>query len=289
MGDDDDDDGDGSSSARSSDHDSDLAEFHTAQLCSELERDVAAAHQLLGEESCLVAQLMGEDSTVTLLVSCDTLSSRVQEAWGLVAYQPIRVQLRDVSVTAYMAARKAPSCKVWQEDFDGEHYQGGVLPQLERIATEWIRAEWSKFHDERGGQYYQDVSGKEVRALSHMAQQLVDMGFNRQVAQGTHAKTKTSHRLGRVSHPLLDACAHAKTLEEALALATGESTANASKKASFSMKKPKNASSGGTGSSSSSVLNSFQSSFAEDAELKKKAFVLDSKLGFLAGLAEYMV
>jgi hypothetical protein len=118
---------------------------------------------MFGPEYCKVVHAVGDDVSVTLLLSLDTLTERVMEAWGLVPFQPINITLK-VSrgllfvlfsspctdgtapkgyecqgdstlfspsrlihltrrfVQDYMRA-PPPKVKVWQEDFDGNHYQ----------------------------------------------------------------------------------------------------------------------------------------------------------------------
>jgi hypothetical protein len=60
----------------------------------------------------------------------------VQEAWGLVPFQPIHVQLRDLSARDYMSGVCVASrVKVYQEDYEGAQYRG----------EEWVLVESNWF------------------------------------------------------------------------------------------------------------------------------------------------
>lgn len=222
---------------------------------------------------------VGDDVSLTLDIPIDTLSERVMEAWGLQPYQPIHVQLKDMSASDYMSGSAIPKIKVWQDDFDGVQYRGGVLPQLERIATEWVKEEWKEFHTTRSGNYYQDwrgassspASSSSSSAEQAMIKQLIDMGFNRKIAE--------------------DAVHEADTLEEAIAIATGDP--HRKKKSSSSSSTGKGIFGGGKKkdvkpSSNVQVVKDYAHKFATEAEEKKRSFKVNGQHGFLVGCIEYL-
>lgn len=259
----------------------DMAEFAATPLCAPFKRDVNAVEHVFGSDAVKVQHAVGDDVSVTLDIPIDTLSDRVMEAWGLQAYQPIHCQLKDMSASDYMRAG-VPKVKVWQDDFEGAQYRGGVLAQIERIATEWLKDEWKAFHTTRSQQYYQDWKGSVGQSgpaldakEQQIAKQLMEMGVNRKLAE--------------------DAAQQADSLEEAIAIATDDpgkiKKAAPKGKGLFggSGANKKQASTATTTKSSNlKKVESFAHKYAAEAEEKKREFQVTPQNGFLVGVYEYL-
>lgn len=135
----------------------------------------------------------------------------------------------------------------------------GVIPQLESIASAFLKAEWASFAA-RGRTYYHEMADAKVSKHAVPVNQadldaLIEMGFPRAVAQ--------------------DALSQTHSLEEAVELVTGQREklkAQNSKKA------------GGGGKSGVSILEEG----VLKVEEKKNAFHVDKAGGLLIGLIEYL-
>jgi hypothetical protein len=161
------------------------------------------------------------------------------------------------------------------------------LPQLERIASEWLKSEWEQFAS-RGGVYLQDYDPKKNNnnKKNHnnnnnnsdndvIVKQLIEMGFNRKVA--------------------IDAADCSSSLEEAIAIAMGDVPKTKTNKNNNKNNRRAPPPSTGTKSSldsrkTSSLMGAnYKSQFAEEAEAKKREFEQLPQYGFLVGMIEYLV
>ena len=162
----------------------DLAHFAVAPMCPPLQRDVDAVAERFGSGNCAVMNQVEDQLTLGLRLEMGFLSSRVATAWGIVSSEPLKIALRDLSAGLYCAAAP-PSVKIWQ-DVDGEPVQHGVVPQLQFIAVEFVKAAWRRFREEQGGQYMQDLRGLGSRPDPSIAT-LMAMGFSEpQAAEALH-------------------------------------------------------------------------------------------------------
>ena len=246
----------------------DLAHFAVVPLCGFLVRDMMAMNKRFGPDTCHVMHQVEDQLSLRLSLFPSFLSGRVAVAWGVTVGLPIYIALKDLSASSYCSS---PVCgvKIWQESEEGGIEQIGVIPQLQFLATEFLRSQWTLFAA-NGDHYLQDLkSSMDGSNNDNNAEPFVDpsalsailgMGFGQ--AQAREALVATEN-----------------DLEAALAHLTGDKS-----RGGFFKKKKLS-----PGRRTAAPAESFNMNQAvENAAKKKASFRANHSSGLLVALLEYL-